>query len=61
MYNIIYYLSSNNNIKLNKSDIDYCSSNPCDNGATCHDGLHTYTCTCATGYTGPNCNRGNNT
>ena len=26
------------------------------NGGTCHDGVNTYTCSCAAGYTGANCN-----
>ena len=38
------------------SDIDYCSSNICANGGTCENGVNTYTCNCATGFTGPNCN-----
>ena len=38
------------------SDIDDCAGNPCNNGATCNDGVNTYTCTCAAGYEGTNCN-----
>lgn len=29
--------------------------NPCQNGGTCVDGIGTYTCSCATGYSGPTC------
>ena len=36
-------------------------SSPCLNGATCtNNNLGGYTCTCATGYTGVNCQYGNN-
>jgi len=40
---------------LSHSDIDECSSNPCQNGATCNDAVNMYTCTCAAGYTGRHC------
>ena len=39
-------------------DIDECSSDPCQNGGTCEDGVNEYTCQCATGYTGTNCENG---
>lgn len=29
--------------------------NPCQNGGTCVDGIGTYTCSCAAGFTGPTC------
>ena len=32
-----------------------CSSNPCQNGATCDDGRGNYTCRCAEGWQGANC------
>merc|ERR1712179_270513 len=32
-----------------------CDSNPCQNGATCNDGVNSYTCECADGYSGDNC------
>jgi hypothetical protein len=35
--------------------VDNCSPNPCQNGGTCTNGIATYTCACATGYTGTNC------
>ena len=37
------------------SDIDDCDPNPCMNGGVCTDGIDAYTCTCAAGYTGENC------
>ncbi|XP_078573018.1 uncharacterized protein LOC144859897 [Branchiostoma floridae x Branchiostoma japonicum] len=36
-------------------DTDDCRSNPCENGATCHDGSRTYTCECPSGFKGDNC------
>lgn len=36
-------------------NINYCSSNPCANGGTCHNGINGYSCSCAPGYTGQNC------
>ena len=41
---------------INTVDIDDCNHMDCGHGATCVDGVNTYTCTCAMGYTGPNCN-----
>ena len=40
-------------------DIDDCESNPCQNGATCVDGIDSYTCTCVPGFTGHDCETGN--
>ena len=39
-------------------DIDDCVDEPCLNGATCIDALTDYSCTCAAGYTGENCETG---
>ena len=39
-------------------DIDECSSNPCQNGATCNNGVNGYTCNCMAGFTGDNCQTG---
>ena len=36
-------------------DNDECASNPCKNGGSCIDGLNTFTCTCADGYSGTDC------
>ena len=44
------------NISHDFVDIDDCNPNPCANGGTCTDGVDSYTCQCAAGYTGPNCN-----
>jgi hypothetical protein len=37
------------------TDIDECTPNQCQNGATCVDGINAYTCTCAAGYEGNSC------
>ena len=36
-------------------DINECASDPCQNGAICTDAINIYTCTCAAGYTGLQC------
>jgi len=41
-------------------DVDECSSNPCENGGSCTDLINGYTCACVAGYTGINCETGNN-
>lgn len=40
------------------SEIDECSSGPCQNGAVCNDQLNSFTCDCAPGYTGTYCTEG---
>ena len=37
------------------TEYDDCTSNPCLNGATCHDGVVSYKCTCTGAYKGDNC------
>ena len=37
-------------------EIDVCASTPCLNGGSCIDGVTSFTCLCAVGYTGPTCN-----
>ncbi|XP_066275645.1 fibropellin-3-like isoform X2 [Branchiostoma lanceolatum] len=37
------------------ADFDECGSAPCQNGATCQDGLNSFTCHCAPGYAGTLC------
>ena len=32
---------------------------PCENGGTCNDDVNAYTCSCADGYQGDNCETGN--
>lgn len=36
-------------------NIDDCEKNMCQNGATCVDGVNTYTCACPPTFTGPYC------
>ncbi|XP_076085388.1 sushi, von Willebrand factor type A, EGF and pentraxin domain-containing protein 1-like [Mytilus galloprovincialis] len=36
-------------------DINECLSTPCQNGATCHNEVNAYSCTCMPGYQGTNC------
>ena len=43
-----------------RADIDDCADQPCLNGGTCLDEVNDYTCICAVGYTGENCNIGKN-
>jgi len=35
-----------------------CRSGPCQHGGTCRDDMNRYTCECAAGYTGTNCETG---
>ena len=37
------------------SDTDDCYQNPCQNNATCTDGVNDYNCTCVPGFVGKNC------
>lgn len=39
-------------------DFDECQSTPCKNNATCNDHVDNYTCSCASGFTGRNCEIG---
>lgn len=38
--------------------INNCASNPCQNGATCNNGINTFSCSCNAGYTGTLCQTG---
>ena len=40
-------------------DIDDCVNQTCANGASCLDGVNSYSCNCAAGYTGVHCQTGN--
>lgn len=40
------------------ADYDECSPDPCQNGATCVDGINDYTCTCLPGYSSKTCGVG---
>jgi len=35
--------------------VNACFNNPCLTGATCQSNGNSYTCTCASGYSGNNC------
>ena len=37
-------------------DVDDCPNSNCMNGASCIDGINTFTCACPAGFTGPTCN-----
>ncbi|KAH3692796.1 hypothetical protein DPMN_194548 [Dreissena polymorpha] len=39
-------------------DINECAPAPCKNNATCNDLLNAYSCTCAPGWQGTNCEQG---
>ena len=39
-------------------EINACEPNPCKNGGTCEVAEASFTCTCATGYTGDICDEG---
>lgn len=43
---------------LADSDVNECASNPCLHGSTCIDHANSFTCNCATGYTGTQCETG---
>ena len=45
-------------ITFHSVDKDECLSNPCQNGGKCEDEINSYTCTCAPGYTGHDCETG---
>lgn len=40
-------------------DKDECSPNPCQNDGSCFDEVDNYTCECAAGFTGTDCETGN--
>ena len=42
-------------IVISSTDIDECSSNPCENGGTCTDTVNMYTCSCVLDFNGDNC------
>lgn len=47
-------------ITLNsRIEFDQCVSQPCHNGASCINGINSYDCICANGYTGLKCEDGN--
>ena len=44
--------------RLCEVDVDECDPNPCVNGASCLDGLGSYTCQCLPGFNGTRCETG---
>ncbi|XP_033634228.1 fibropellin-1-like [Asterias rubens] len=50
-----YYMMANCHMSCGVCIDDECSSSPCQNDATCVDGIDSYTCTCAAGFEGINC------
>ena len=40
------------------SDINECTSTPCQNGGSCDDLINGYNCTCVSGYAGSDCETG---
>ena len=49
-----FHLIKNNFLTV----VDMCYSEPCQNAGTCNNGVNKYTCDCAPGYEGPNCETG---
>ena len=39
-------------------DVNECASSPCQNGATCNDGVNGYKCDCVPGFTDTQCAEG---
>lgn len=53
--NLFYYYKCIIFLGVHCERQDYCASSPCRNSAECHSLADNYRCTCATGFTGPNC------
>ena len=41
-------------------DVDECLAKPCRNGGTCTNNVGSYTCACAAGWQGHDCDKGRN-
>ena len=52
---IIEQYKNDNVLFIIFSDVDECSSNPCNNGGTCLNLLNAYLCTCPLGFGGIRC------
>ena len=52
------YWTLSNNIVWIIIEIDECASTPCANGGVCTDAVGVYSCSCAVGYTGSDCETG---
>ncbi|XP_038072708.1 uncharacterized protein LOC119741108 isoform X2 [Patiria miniata] len=50
-----YYMMANCHYSCGVCIDDECASSPCQNAATCVDGVDSYTCTCTPGFKGVNC------
>ena len=44
---------------ISNTDINDCASHPCENNGTCTDGVKGFNCSCAKGFNGIRCERGN--
>lgn len=49
---------NNGSVCFVSADVDECQSNPCLNGATCLDGVNSFSCLCLPSYTGELCEQG---
>lgn len=49
---------TNGSVCFVSADVDECQSNPCLNGATCLDGVNSFSCLCLPSYTGELCEQG---
>ena len=47
-------------LKKHFTDIDECSSQPCQNNGTCINEINRYKCNCPNGFTGTQCKQGKN-
>ena len=52
LWEFYFFSIPGHNCEINTDD---CASSPCQNGATCVDGVFSYICTCPSGWTGKNC------
>ena len=61
-HNVIFSLSTSfalvTSLGFFFSDIDDCVNHKCTNGASCKDGINSYTCNCSVGFTGEYCETG---